>query len=600
MAVLISTVAGISASDKGTQEMVDEVERSTAEMVYDVESSITSMVYDVESSTATMVYDVESSTAEMVDDVERSTEEMVAQVETSTPAMVEGAERSTAEIVAEVERSTAEMVAQVESRTAEMVAGIEARTQEIVDNVESSTEETAETVQMLTGMLIVAGAFNSISEDHADHIYLMDSVETVAPIVTQRFGGSGGQQSNDYDYQIRGVPLDPLLVGAYPLLPSNIVTGRTLAEGDDAVVMLSVDLLDYFQAVVGDTITLEGVGFEVVGTYYQAMSGGDDRTVIMSLDNAQSLLNRGDNVSFLQVYTEPDADLDAVVNEIAQMNRGWMVLTIDQWGRQSGVLTLLTSSQEESLARVQEVASQQISALQESADAQIATIQESADAQLAAIQEGAASQSSTMQEEAAAQIAAIQEGAAAQITAIQDDADSQIATLQEDADSQIAAMQDDADSQIASMQEDADSQIAALKDDRSAVKGLGFQISIVVGIAGVLMIFGIMFYTVRERTREIGILKALGFSNLYIINRFMLEGSFIGLLGGLVGIALGAITFSLLGPWLLHINEDISMTFQPYYLLIGLGTSFLFGTLGSLYPAWHASRISPMEALRYG
>ena len=107
-----------------------------------------------------------------------------------------------------------------------------------------------------------------------------------------------------------------------------------------------------------------------------------------------------------------------------------------------------------------------------------------------------------------------------------------------------------------------------------------------------------MFYTVRERTKEIGILKALGFSNMEVMKRFMLEGLYIGLLGGLMGIILGAVTYSMVGPWLLGTSESISISLEPVYLLMGLGAAVLFGTLGSLYPAWRASRVSPMEAFR--
>jgi putative ABC transport system permease protein len=112
------------------------------------------------------------------------------------------------------------------------------------------------------------------------------------------------------------------------------------------------------------------------------------------------------------------------------------------------------------------------------------------------------------------------------------------------------------------------------------------------------MIFGIMFYTVRERTKEIGVLKALGFSNRDVLKQFMLEGFYLGFLGGLIGVALGMATYSFLGRWL--VDSDATVHLQPTYLALGLVAAALAGALGSLYPAWLASRVSPMEALRHG
>jgi putative ABC transport system permease protein len=126
---------------------------------------------------------------------------------------------------------------------------------------------------------------------------------------------------------------------------------------------------------------------------------------------------------------------------------------------------------------------------------------------------------------------------------------------------------------------------------------MGLQMIVVSGIVGILMIFGIMFYTVRERTREIGVLKALGFSNADVLRQFMLEGLYFGFLGGLIGIALGAATYSFLGPALL--DTEANVTLEISYLAIGLAAAALVGALGSAYPAWMASRISPMEALRH-
>jgi len=449
----------------------------------------------------------------------------------STIAGVRASEESTKEMVAKAEANTADMVAKVQANAEEMVAGIQASTEEMVAGIEQGAEETIGQTEIMSRMIMVSSGFgpmrggegtNLVSEDVVDDIYSIEGVAAVLPSLTERVGASS-DDPRDYDYAVNGVLLDSSLVEGYSVLPSNIIAGRQIEEGDGAAVLLSQDLISsgYFQVGVGDTITLEGSEFEVVGIFYSTQFG-DEKTIYMSLENAQNLFGEAGEVSSLQVFAETKDVVNDVAEAIENLDSSWFVMTFEDMpmGRFGESIAL---TQEQQTARIQEQASQQIATIQEQASQQIAT-----------------------------------------------------------------------------MQEQASQQIAALRDDVSNIESLGVQISLVAGIAGVLMIFGIMFYTVRERTREIGILKALGFSNPYVMERFMLEGSYIGFLGGLIGVALGAVTCSQLGPWLLNISETTSVTVEPYYVLIGLGGAVLCGALGSVYPAWRASRVSPMEALRHG
>jgi putative ABC transport system permease protein len=127
---------------------------------------------------------------------------------------------------------------------------------------------------------------------------------------------------------------------------------------------------------------------------------------------------------------------------------------------------------------------------------------------------------------------------------------------------------------------------------------------------------------VRERTKEIGTLKAIGFSNWNVMSQFMLEGILISLIGGVVGIAIGSIgaptitslllphismfgTSGRVGPFQGPTNPGVigsqvaTAAPDPQLMLLAFGVAVLLGALGSLYPAWRASRTSPMEALRY-
>jgi putative ABC transport system permease protein len=131
-----------------------------------------------------------------------------------------------------------------------------------------------------------------------------------------------------------------------------------------------------------------------------------------------------------------------------------------------------------------------------------------------------------------------------------------------------------------------------------------------------LIVFVVMLYTVRERTREIGILKAVGFSNGSIMSQFMLEGVMMSLIAGVVGLVIGwfgapylsflllphvglgsAFGFSRMGTFTGTYLPTV--TISPELMLLTFGAAALLGALGSLYPAWRASRTSPMEALRY-
>ncbi len=139
-----------------------------------------------------------------------------------------------------------------------------------------------------------------------------------------------------------------------------------------------------------------------------------------------------------------------------------------------------------------------------------------------------------------------------------------------------------------------------------------------------LIVLVTMLYTVRERTHEIGVLKAIGFSNLSIMSQLVLEGIFISLIAGVVGIGIGTVAAPVLSSLLLpSINTSAAFgqgnrqTMIPgasfsaaasstataipdvQLMAIALGASVLLGALGTLYPAWRASRTSPMEALRY-
>jgi putative ABC transport system permease protein len=122
-------------------------------------------------------------------------------------------------------------------------------------------------------------------------------------------------------------------------------------------------------------------------------------------------------------------------------------------------------------------------------------------------------------------------------------------------------------------------------------------IALVVGGIGVM---NVMLVSVTERTREIGLRKALGARNIDILLQFLAEAVILTLLGGLVGMTLGAIFGYLASVGLSQgLDLDWKFSFPWKAMLVGLGVAFLVGVVFGIYPARQASKKSPIEALRY-
>jgi putative ABC transport system permease protein len=112
-------------------------------------------------------------------------------------------------------------------------------------------------------------------------------------------------------------------------------------------------------------------------------------------------------------------------------------------------------------------------------------------------------------------------------------------------------------------------------------------------VAG-LGIFNIMTTAVLERTREIGIRKALGATERSIMSQFLIEASLVSLMGGLSGLVLG-----LVGIWIAQWLSTFAL--QPAWPVVvaALVVSVLVGVLSGLLPALRAARLRPVQALRY-
>lgn len=117
-------------------------------------------------------------------------------------------------------------------------------------------------------------------------------------------------------------------------------------------------------------------------------------------------------------------------------------------------------------------------------------------------------------------------------------------------------------------------------------------------LVGGLSVVNTMTMSVAERTREIGVRKAIGATDGAIMRQFIAESAIIGVIGGLLGIGLG---------WLIIIagnaagaasgNELFLLT--PRLAVGSVGFALFLGVVSGLYPAWHAARLNPVVALRY-
>lgn len=312
------------------------------------------------------------------------------------------------------------------------------------------------------------------------------------------------------EYTIVGVPLNTSLIDKYVVLPSNIVDGRNLQEGDSGFVLLSEGNAEYFEVGVGDTVNILGYDFIVAGIY-QTSDPLSLNKLYMDIHDAQVISGLEGQVSRMDVYAGDQSYVDEIADTIKSLYPELYLTTYEE----------------------------RLSQLQRTTQA--------------------------------------------------------YQTLLERNEANLSQMQ-----------------------------AVAFQEIVIAVVATSSIVLFMMLYAVRERTKEIGILKAIGFSNLNGMSQFMTEGVLLSLMAGVVGVVIGIFGAPLLSSLLLPsvspfsrmqglpgqgvnpgtINPGMALSLSiasapdlPTMLLM-FGLAVLLGALGSLYPAWRASRISPMEALK--
>ena len=170
---------------------------------------------------------------------------------------------------------------------------------------------------------------------------------------------------------------------------------------------------------------------------------------------------------------------------------------------------------------------------------------------------------------------------------------------------------DAAESQIAALLRERHSLAADAPDDfrvisQQAILDIAGQITGILtlflgAIAGISLLVGgigimnIMLVSVTERTREVGIRKAVGATRRDILVQFLLEAIVLSFIGGVLGILLGSTGASLISG----LSEDLTTEITPQVVLLAVGVSSAVGLIFGTYPALRAANLHPIDALRY-
>lgn len=143
--------------------------------------------------------------------------------------------------------------------------------------------------------------------------------------------------------------------------------------------------------------------------------------------------------------------------------------------------------------------------------------------------------------------------------------------------------------------------IESFKNQLAIIRGVLLGIGAISLLVGGIGIMNTMYTSVTERTRQIGVMKAVGATRKQILGLFMIESGIVGMIGGLIGATIG-IGISYFAA--IIIRSQVSLSFSPYVsieLIIGsVLFSFVVGVVSGTLPARKAAKKEPVEALRFG
>jgi putative ABC transport system permease protein len=133
-----------------------------------------------------------------------------------------------------------------------------------------------------------------------------------------------------------------------------------------------------------------------------------------------------------------------------------------------------------------------------------------------------------------------------------------------------------------------------INDITGGVKIGAIVVSIIALLAAGVGIMNIMLVSVTERTREIGVRKAVGARKMNILLQFLMEAIALCIIGGIIGIFLGVVVGNIAGSFL---NAQSAIPVD--WIVIGMTLCIVVGVIFGTYPAYKAANLDPIEALRY-
>jgi putative ABC transport system permease protein len=139
-----------------------------------------------------------------------------------------------------------------------------------------------------------------------------------------------------------------------------------------------------------------------------------------------------------------------------------------------------------------------------------------------------------------------------------------------------------------------DSVVAMLLKNLSFITWSAILIGMITLLGAAIGLMNIMLVAVTERTKEIGLIKAIGGRRRNVKQQFLFESVLISLIGAIIGVALGVIVGNLFSLVL-----STGFVVPWVWLAAGILLCSAVGLLAGLYPAWKASKLNPIEALRY-
>jgi len=163
---------------------------------------------------------------------------------------------------------------------------------------------------------------------------------------------------------------------------------------------------------------------------------------------------------------------------------------------------------------------------------------------------------------------------------------------------QVEAVRDDLEAEFPELDFSLTSELGESTSDFRVMKEMADQISLLAVFIGAVGMLNTMLMSVLERTREIGVLRSLGWRRRRVLGMVLKESLILGTIGGICGIPLGlglGGLISMAGIW----GGALGPLYTPRLFVQAIVVAMIAGLVGGLYPAWRATRLRPVEALRY-